>query len=129
MTYIKFINLYQQNMLAKKKYYLLHTNKINIIILKKFIQLGLIKYVKINTKNSKLFYVFINYIKYGNVSKKIKTLYKPSKKQNIKIKTLEIQKKFKTNSTILLLTSKGLLTNFEALEQKIGGILLCQINY
>jgi ribosomal protein S8 len=129
MTYIKFITLYQQNSLAKKKYYTLYVNKTIKLILQKFIEIGLIKYVKNSKKNNKILYIHINYIKSNTVFKKIKSLYKPSRKQNLKLKTLLIKKQLKLNSTLLLLTSKGILTNFEALHQNTGGILLCQINY
>jgi ribosomal protein S8 len=129
MTYIKFLTLYQQNSLAKKKYYTIYSNKTLKIILKKFIELGLIKYVSISKKNNKIICIYINYIQNSTIFKKITSLYKPSRKRNITNKTLRIRKQLKSNSTLLLLTSKGLLTNFEALHQNIGGILLCQINY
>ena len=129
MTYLKFINLYQQNSLAKKKYYTIQKNKITLLLLKKFIQIGLVKSVKSNIKNTTLLYVYINYINNNNVYIKITTLYTLSKKKNVNIKTLLLKKKFNTNSTLLILTSKGLLTNFEAIAKNIGGVLLCQINY
>lgn len=129
MTYLKFITLYQQNSLAKKKYYTIQKNKITLLLLKKFIQIGLVKSVKSNIKNTTLLYVYINYINNNNVYIKITTLYTLSKKKNVNIKTLLLKKKFNTNSTLLILTSKGLLTNFEAIAKNIGGVLLCQINY
>jgi ribosomal protein S8 len=129
MTYIKFIILYQQNSLSKKKYYSIYINKKTKKILQKFIELGLIKYTNTNKKNNKLIYIYVNYTKNMTVFKKIKILYKLSKKQNINTKTLLIKKELKSNSTLLLLTSKGILTNFEAIDNNIGGVLLCQINY
>jgi ribosomal protein S8 len=129
MTYIKFITLYQQNSLAKKKYYTIYINKTIKVLLQKFIELGLIKYTSPSKKNKKLVYIYVNYIKNSTVFRKITPLYKPSQKKNINIKTLLIKKNLRLNSTLLLLTSQGVLTNFEALHKKIGGVLLCQINY
>jgi len=130
MTYIKFINLYKQNSLAKKKYYPSYFDNKTQTLLKKFIEIGLIKYAITSKKNPKIIYIYINYIKKNNnpfIS--ISSLYKLNKNKNINLKTLILHKNFKFNSTLLLLTSKGVLTNFEAMQYKVGGVLLCQINY
>lgn len=129
MNYIRFINCYKQNSLTKKKYYYyIYDNKTNKLI-HKFMELGLIKYtIKSQTSKNKI-KIFINYEKNTTIFKNLKILYKLNKKQHINVKTLITQKKFKLNSVFLLSTSNGILTNFEALHQKNGGILLCQINY
>ena len=75
MTYIKFINLYKQNSLAKKKYYFIHRNKITNMLIKKFIELGLIKYTKKGKNDNYKICIYINYIKNTNIYTKIKNLY------------------------------------------------------
>lgn len=129
MSYINFINCYKQNSLAKKKYYYYLINKKSKIILRKFIELGLIRYVSLNKTNSNQLKITINYSKNEPIFKFLKVLYQLGRKKNINLKTLQSQKAYKTNSMLLLLTSKGVLTNFEALSQHTGGILLCQIIY
>lgn len=129
MHYIKFINLYKQNSLAKKIYYTTYISKKSKKLLEKFIELGLIKHAVSEKKNFQTTRIYINYIRQEKVYKNLINLYKPSKKKNISNKTLQIKKQFSTSSTFILLTSKGIITNFEAMTKNSGGILLCQINY
>lgn len=129
MQYIKFINLYKQNSLAKKTYYTTYVSKKSKKLLAKFIELGLIKHAIYETKNLQTIRIYINYIKQEKVYKNLFNLYKPSRKKNINIKTLRIKKEFSMSSVFILLTSKGIITNFEAMSKNSGGILLCQINY
>ena len=129
MSYIRFINCYKQNAIAKKKYYYFDINKKSQQILLKFIELGLIasvKYIDVKTKKCK---IFINYTNKTTVFKTLKILLKLGKKINISLKTTLKLKKYKTNSTFLMLSSKGIITNFEAINFKIGGVLLCKCNY
>lgn len=127
MSYINFINTFKQNYLAKKKYY--YFNNINNktkSILYKFIELGLIK----NTQfiNESCIKIYPTYSNEQRIFTNLKILYKPSQKKNINIRTLKKLKKYKYNYFIILLTTKGLLTNIEALNNNIGGIILCKCN-
>ena len=127
MGYINFINTFKQNCLAKKKYY--YFNNINNktkSVLYKFIELGLIKHVKFINKN--YIQIYPTYINEQRIFTNLKILYKPSHKKNINVNTLKKLKKYKYNCFIILLTTKGLLTNIEALNNGVGGILLCKCN-
>lgn len=118
---LKLINLIKLNLIYKKKLIKYKYNKKNINIIKILIILNIIKYVK---KKNKHIYIYIN-----NLYKKnnINNLYKPSRLlflKNKTIKKLTLKKKW----IFLLSTNKGILTNFEAINKKLGGIFLLKIN-
>jgi len=129
MSYIEFINCYKQNAVAKKKYYYFNLNRKSQQVLLKFIDLGLIASIKYLDNNNIKCKIFINYVNKTTTFKTLKILLKLGKKSSISLKTSLKLKKYKTNSTFLLLSSKGIITNFEAINFKIGGILLCKCNY
>lgn len=129
MHYIRFINKYKQNSLAKKKYYDIVFNKKTNTLLTKFIELGLIKQAFHPNKLKRIIRIYINYIKGEKVYVNIINHYCLSKKKNINLKTLNIKKTLSKNTTFLLFTSLGIITNFEACKIRSGGLLFCQINY
>lgn len=114
------INLIKLNLIYKKKVIKYKYNKKNTNIIKKLIILNIIKYVKKQKNN---IYLYINNLYKHNY---INNLYKPSRCLFIKskiIKKLTLKKKW----IFLLSTNKGIITNFEALKKKIGGIILLKI--
>ena len=118
---INLINLIKLNLTYKKKIIKYTYYKKNIHIIKALISLNIIKYIK---KQNKTLYIYIN-----NLYKKnyINNFYKPSR--SIFLKTSIIKKLTLKNKWIFLLsTNKGIITNFEAIKKKTGGILLLKIN-
>lgn len=129
MKYVKFLNAYKQNSLAKKKYYDITVYKSDKQLLQKFIELGLIKQAFILNKVSKLTRIYINYINNEKIYTSLFNRYTSGHKKHINIKTLKIKKHLFVNSTLLFSTSNGIMTNFEVLKKNISGILICQIHY
>jgi ribosomal protein S8 len=121
--------MYKLNLLNNKKYFYYKLNNKNQIILKKFIDLNLISYVKCIDNKNNLFKIYITYIKNKPLYTNIKILYRISTPFYVNLKTLETMKTYKYNSIYLLFTSKGILTNIEAVSCKIGGILFCTFRY
>jgi len=117
----KLINLIKLNLIYKKKIFKYKINKKNINLIKILITLNIVKFVK---KNKKFSYIYINnFVKYNF----LKNLYKPSRKITLKneiIKKLTLKKKW----IFLVSTNKGILTNFEAIKKKLGGVILIKIN-
>ena len=115
------INLIKLNLIYKKKILKYKYNKKNINIIKILIILNIIKCIKKNKTN---IYIYLNNFYKNNY---LNNFYKPSRsiflKTNI-IKKLTLKKKW----IFLLSTNKGIITNFEALKKKTGGILIIKIN-
>jgi ribosomal protein S8 len=115
------INLIKLNLIYKKKIIKYRYYKKNINIIKILINLNIIKYIK---RNNKIIYLYINNFYKHNY---INNFYKPSRSiflKNSIIKKLTLKKKW----IFLLSTNKGVITNFEAVKKKIGGILILKIN-
>jgi ribosomal protein S8 len=115
------INLIKLNLIYKKKIIKYKYNKKNINIIKILIILNIIKYIK---KTNKIIYIYINNLYKHNY---INNIYKPSRSiflKNSVIKKLTLKKKW----IFLLSTNKGIMTNFEAVKKKTGGILILKIN-
>lgn len=115
------INLIKLNLIYKKKIIKYTYSKKNNNIIKILITLNIIKYIK---KNNKIIYIYINNLYKHNY---INNLYKPSRSIYLKnpiIKQLTLKKKW----IFLLSTNQGILTNFEALKKKLGGVLILKIN-
>jgi ribosomal protein S8 len=125
MYLIQLLNSIKISSLNKKKYFYFKFNKRNLPFLRKFIQLNLISGVRI-LKNKKL-KIFISYVNGKPLYTKIKFLYKASNKFVVNLKTLVKINKYRNNGVYLLFTSKGLVTNHEAVLFNTGGILFCKI--
>lgn len=124
--FFEIINLikvgYKHNLLFQK--IILKKNDLKII--KILIELGILKKIIKIKKNE--FFLYYNYI--NNLNQKsfynIKNMYKPSHKKFIKLK--ELKKLTFTKKFILILsTNKGLMTNFNAIKYKKGGLLVAKI--
>jgi len=118
--FYKIINLIKVNYILKKKKLKTKLNKKDFEIIKLFMKLNLIKFVK---KDNKYFDIYFKYAKNNIMFFNIKNMYKPSKPTFINIK--EIKKINKKNNNIFILsTNKGVITNFEAEKNNIGGVLI-----
>jgi ribosomal protein S8 len=120
--FYKLINLIKINYNLKKKKLILKYNlsKNDFKIAKLFIQLNIIKIIK---KEENKLVIYFTYRKNNPVFYNIKNLYKPSRPFFINLnQILKINKK--NNNIFILSTNKGLMTNFEAEKNKVGGILI-----
>lgn len=122
--FFKIINLIKLNNVFKKKTIKASLTKSDIHLLKFFMKYNLISSVKKleNTKKNNKFIISINKNdKNKNIN--IINLYQPSKPVFINLKNL-IKYNKKKNILLILSTHKGLITNFEAENLKIGGLLV-----
>lgn len=121
--FYKLINLIKINLKYKKKFFLYKASKKELIIIKILIKYNIIKFVQKMQKNN--FIIFLNYKNNNNIFE-ITNLYRPSLKKIININEInEVTKK--KNSIFILSSSKGILTNIEALTKKVGGILILRL--
>ena len=117
------INLIKTGYYLKKKNLKIKLNNKEKQILKIFLQLNIIKMIKIN-KN--IYNIYFQYINNEVIFKNIKNIYKPSKPFFINLKQiLKINKK--NNSIFYISTNKGIINNFEAEKYRIGGVLVLKI--
>lgn len=121
--FYKCINGVKLSILYNKKGFIIEKNKNNIELLKNLIKINLIKFIKI--ENNKII-VYINYINNEPIFKNIVNLFKPGHKMVISLKNLKKISE-KHNWILILSTNKGLLNNFEAINQKVGGVLISKI--
>lgn len=119
----KLINVIKVNYLLKKKNIKILINKKDLKILKIFIKLNLISSIKINHNT---YNVIFHYIDNEPTFKNIKNLFKTSNMIYLNLNQIKKINK-KNNSIIILSTNKGLITNFEAEQYKIGGIVVLKI--
>lgn len=121
--FYKCINAVKITILYNKKGFIIQNNKKNLDILKLFLKLRIIKFLKID--NNKIS-AYINYIENKPVFRNITNLFKPGHKYYISLKNL---KKINNNHNWILIisTSQGIMNNFEAEEKKLGGLILAKI--
>lgn len=102
-------------------------NKNEMKLVKLFIHLNYIKYIykpkKAKLYNNNYYYVVIN--SQNNLSN-MKNLYRPSGVRTISYNEL-VKNTIKKKSIFILSTNKGLLTNFQAIKYKVGGILILNL--
>lgn len=116
------INIIKINILNKKNKIIIKKNKINNRIIKILIKLNIIKYV---IKKNENIIIYLNFFKKNKSIFKLKNMFKKTNVKIIKFKNLiKINKK---NNILLLSTNKGLLTNYDAIKKKTGGILILHI--
>lgn len=124
MSWLKLLVLFKLVIISKKKYFFIKTNKKTNLLLQKLIQCNLISSSELILKN--LVKIYPNQKLFLFKSTNFKILYKTSKKWKINIKTLSRLKNFKNSNFFLLSTNCGILTNQEALQKKIGGVIICK---
>ena len=121
--FYKCLNGLKLTILYNKKGFIVNNNRNNLELLKVLLKINVIKFIKINNKH---IYVYINYINNKPIFKNITNLFKPSHKLYISLKNLKkISQKY--NWIMVLSTSKGVLNNFEAIEEGVGGVLITKI--
>lgn len=117
--FYKITNLIKYNYELKNTYIkITKLNKNDFKIINLFIKFNIVKYVK---KNNNKYYIYLKYFKNKVIFKNIKNLYKPSKPFFLKVSEI-IKLNKKKNKIFVLSTNKGLITNYEAEKNKIGGI-------
>lgn len=123
--FYKTINSIKNNYNLRNSYMILEKiNKKDFIIIQIFIKLGVIKHVKI--KNNK-YWIYLKYLNKNTIFNNIKNFNKPSKPYFLNLKEI-IKINKKKNNIFYLSTNKGLITNFEAEKNKIGGLLIFTIH-
>jgi ribosomal protein S8 len=124
--YYNIINLIKMGYLYKKKNLKIKIYKNQQQLLKILIQLNMIKFLK-KIDNYNNYMIYLTYVNNKPIFSNIKNLYKPSKIYYITLKNLI---KFNKNnrSIILMSTNKGVMTNFEAINLKCGGILIAKLS-
>jgi len=120
--FYKCINSVKLAILYNKKGFVIENNIKNFNLLKIFLKLNIIKFVKID---GKILYAHINYIENRPIFKNIVNLFKPGHNYYISYKNLK-KISIKKNWILIISTNKGLMNNFEAVEKKLGGLLISQ---
>jgi len=122
--FFKITNLIKINYTLKRTKLKTKLNKNDFKIIKIFIKLNIIKSVKKENNN---YHIYFKYVNNNPVFYNIKNLYKPSRPFFINLDEIVKSNKKKTNIFILS-SNKGLITNFEAEKNKIGGVLILLIH-
>jgi len=123
--FYKTINLIKNNYNLKNSYVKIDKlNKNDFKIIKIFMKLNIIKSIKIKNKK---YFLYLKYLNNNNVFGHIKNLHKPSKPFFLNLKEIKKINK-KKNNIFLLSTNKGVITNFEAEKNQIGGLLILLIH-
>jgi ribosomal protein S8 len=118
------MNIIKINLLLKKKIVKLKLNKYQLKLIKSLIKINIIKFVK--KKSNSNFIIYLNYLNEKPIFQNIINIYKPSKPILVSFKLLKNMTN-KHKIILILNTNKGLLTNFEAIQLKIGGQLLLKL--
>jgi len=120
--FYKIISSINNNIRNKKKIILIKKNKKIINLLKFFIKINLIKFIKL--KNN---YIYIN-LNLQPINKNLIKLKNLNKISNIKyIKCKNIEKINKNNKLLIISSNKGVLDNYTALKKKTGGIIISYV--
>lgn len=117
------INLIKLNLIYKRRILRTKLNKYEYNLVKSLIKINLIKFIK---KNNFSYDIFLNYLNERPLFNNIKNTYKPSKIIFISNKKLKyITNKHKV--ILILNTNKGILTNYEAIEMGLGGVIILKL--
>lgn len=95
-------------------------------IFKILIQYNIIRGVTFYDSHLKGYWVFFDFF---NKIPNFKLLFKPSLKKTITYKSLKHVFYFKSKTFYILSTSKGIMCSNLALKNKIGGLLLYEVNF
>ena len=124
--FYKIINLIKLNYKYKNKKLNLKIKKKDYKIIQIFLKLNIIKLIKTEKNKYNSISIYFQYICNEPVYRNIKNLNKPSKPTLINYKQL-IKINNKNNNIFILSTNKGLITNFEAENYRIGGIIIFKV--
>lgn len=119
------LNLININKKKKTLYFFIVFTKKNYNIVKIFKKFSIIHDFKLIKKNNFNF-IKINLFFYKNkiICSNFKIISRPAKTFTISYHSLKLLNKRTGSSVFLIYTSKGILSHLEAIELKIGGILL-----
>lgn len=118
------INLIKISINHKKKGFIIINNKKNLTIIKQFIKIGIIKYAIIKNE---FIMGFINYVNDRPVFSKILNFYKSSNNKYISLKNI-IKMSSKYNWVLILSTNKGIINSIEAIELRVGGLIIAKLS-
>lgn len=117
------INLIKISIKHKKKGFIIINNKKNLTILKAFLKLNIIKFIKIDKEK---LIVYINYFNEKPIFNNIINMFKPGNKKYLTLKNLKkINKKY--NWIFLISSNKGIINSYEAIKLNTGGLLLAKL--
>jgi len=113
----------------KKQYVIVKYSQLIITIFRLLLKLGYIEKVQkiIYKKNISLLKIYLKYESkiYNSVIKEFKIISKPGRR--IFMKYNKIKRFYNGLGTIIISSSKGVITDYYAIENKVGGELLCKI--
>lgn len=121
--FYKCINSLKISMMYNKKGFITQNNKNNLIILKIFLKLKMVKFLKVDGKKIT---VYLNYIENKPVFRNIVNMFKPGHKYYISLKNLK-RVNDNHNWILILSTSQGVMNSYEAVEKKLGGLVIAKI--
>lgn len=117
------INLIKLNLIYKKRKFRIKLNKNEFNLIKMLVKINLIKFIR---KNKNSYDIYLNYLNNRPLFSNIINTNKSSKLIFISNKKLKyITNKYKI--LLILNTNKGILTNFEAINLKVGGIIILKL--
>lgn len=113
----------------KKQYVIVKYSQLIVTIFRLLLKLGYIEKVQkiIYKKNISLLKIYLKYESkiYNSVIKEFKIISKPGRR--IFMKYNKIKRFYNGLGTIIISSSKGVITDYYAIENKVGGELLCKI--
>lgn len=124
MRILNFLAIFKLKFQSGKKFYKMKYFKSFDKSICLLINLNLIKKLKINNK---YIYVWPNLVIKNQINS-IKILYNISWKKALSVKTIKKMKHKFYPKTLILSTSKGLLTINQALNSRVGGIMFLKIH-
>jgi len=115
---------------TKKRWILFRYTKKILLVLNLLKRIGIIKFYVVSEKLGTRQLIKLSPFFYKNASffRKIRLVSTPSKRFNLKLRTLQILSKSLGETIIILETSNGILTHIDALRLKTGGKILLVIN-
>ncbi len=122
--FFRVTNLIKINLNYKKKMFKTKLNKNDLTLIRIFIKINIIKYIKKYENNN--YIVYLNYFNEKPVFNNIINMYKPSQLVYISWKNLMYLTKTK-NWLMIVSTDRGLITNYEAVNKKKGGLIITKI--
>ena len=113
----------------KKQYVIIECSQLITTVFRLLLKLGYVEKVQkiMYRKNINLLKIYLKYEGkvYNSVIKEFKIISKPGRK--IFMKYNKIKRFYNGLGTIIISSSKGVITDYYAIENKIGGELLCKI--
>lgn len=119
------INIIKISINLNKKGFIIKNNSKNLNLIKAFLKINIIKFVKISDDKKKLI-VFLNYFNNKPIFYNIINMMKYSNKKFISLKCLK-DLSLKHNWILILSTNKGILNSYEAIKLNTGGLVLAEI--